>query len=76
MATGVFGLAVAPALLLDPDHVPTGGPLEDLMFRIHELLAPVVDRWIEVPTDMDAPTVAPELLEGLQSRFPAGQPTM
>ena len=76
MATGVFGLAVAPALLLDPAHVPTGGPLEDLMFRIHELLAPVVDRWIEVPTDMDAPMVDPELLEELQSRFPAGQPTM
>ena len=76
MAMGVFGLAVAPALLLDPDHAPTGGPLEDLMFRIHELLAPVVDRWIEPPTGVMAPAVDPELVAGLQSRFPAGQPTM
>ena len=76
IGTGVFGLAVVPALLLDPDHVPTGGPLEDLMFRIHELLAPVVDRWIEAPTGVDAPEVDPELVASLQSRFPAGQPTM
>ena len=76
MAVGVFGLAVAPALLLDPDHAPTGGPLEDLMFRIHELLAPVVDRWIEPPAGVPAPAVDPELVAGLQSRFPAGQPTM
>mgnify|MGYP004177285403 CR=1 FL=1 len=76
MGTAVFGLAVAPALLLDPDHAPSGGPLEDLMFRIHELLAPVVDRWIEAPTGVAAPVVDPELIEELQSRFPAGQPTM
>ena len=76
MGTGVFGLAVAPALLLDPDHAPTGGPLEDLMFRIHELLAPVVDRWIDSPAGLAVPHVDPELVAGLQSRFPAGQPTM
>ena len=76
MGTGVFGLAVAPALLLDPDHAPTGGPLEDLMFRIHELLAPVVDRWIEPPPEVTVPAVDPELVASLQSRFPAGQPTI
>ena len=69
-------LAALAALLLDPDHAPTGGPLEDLMFRIHELLAPVVDCWIEPPAGVAVPAADPELVAGLQSRFPAGQPTM
>lgn len=76
MGLGVFGLAVAPALLLDPNNLPAGGPLEDLMFRIHELLGPVVDRWIEPPAGVAVPEVNPELVAGLQTRFPAGQPTM